>query len=485
MSGLAAVLSRSLSTSRWNNRLAMRLIVLTVLLNTVLSLFSTGFQLYYRYERDVQDTVAIFDIFDQSFKAPLSKAIWEFNFKQAEEIMIGLQSRREVVFLDLQATTGQRLTFGQSEPEEHTISRQMDLIYTTIGGETRPIGMLKMDVTLAYVDQLFWEQLVTILLANLFKTLLASIIMFALFYYLVARHLHTIASFVQSGDPSAKLTLQRRRGSDRDDLDSVVHAINAANDRHQRHMDHQALMNEELQSTNRRLLESNEELRQFSTVAAHDLQEPLRKIQIFGDLLRIEYQSSLDENGQAYIDRMTQAADRQKGLIKDLLEFSKVSQSRQIFAPVDLNLVMKQASLELEGSLEEIGGTISKDALPVVDGVDVLIRKLFGNLLSNAIKYRAADRPLQITISVKRDDQAARPEWVITVADNGIGFDNKHADAILEPFKRLQSGHQIRGTGMGLAICRKIIQQHNGELFAEGEVDKGSVFTIRLPVAKA
>ncbi|WP_350332872.1 sensor histidine kinase [Coralliovum pocilloporae] len=469
----------------WGNRLARRLIVLTVICNTVLSLFATGYQLFHRYERDVQDTMEIYDIFDQSFKASLAKSVWEFNFRQAEEILNGLASRRDVVFIELRTSTGQRLTQGQQQNTENVLSRSFQLVYDTPEGNRRPIGKLTMDISLEHVEELFWDQLVTILSANLLKTSLASIVMFVLFYSLVTRHLHHIASFVDRPDWSGNLTLDRARSEANDDLDSVVEAINTTYDRQKRYVDRQDEMNEELRQSNAKLVASNEELRQFSTIAAHDLQEPLRKIQIFGDLLRDEYTDGLDEQGQGYVDRMTQAAERQRLLIKDLLAYSKVSQSEQLFEPVHLNRILKQVLAEHESQLAAIDASVTVGTLPVVSGIEVLMTQLFDNLVSNAIKYRSPDRPLELNISVI--DVAESDEGsicAISVSDNGIGFEEKYAEVILEPFKRLQSDISISGTGMGLAICRKIAQQHHGDLTAQGHAGEGSVFTVTLPVVK-
>jgi two-component system, LuxR family, sensor kinase FixL len=235
---------------------------------------------------------------------------------------------------------------------------------------------------------------------------------------------------------------------------------------------------EELRQTLKRLEQSNRELEDFAYVASHDLQEPLRKIQAFGDLLKSKHAATLEGQGRDYIERMQSAARRMQVLINDLLSFSRVTTRAQPFVPVDLGEVAQEVAKDLEVRATDAGGRIVIGNLPTIHADPVQMRQLLQNLAANALKFHRPEVPPIVEISGRAEGRWAR----IEVADNGIGFEEKYAERIFTMFERLHSRGKYDGTGIGLAICRKIAERHGGEIRAHSTPGEGSVFTVSLPL---
>jgi two-component system sensor kinase FixL len=247
----------------------------------------------------------------------------------------------------------------------------------------------------------------------------------------------------------------------------------------------------ELDAQKTTLEQSNSELEQFAYVASHDLQEPLRKIQAFGTRLVASESENLSERGADYLQRMHNAAERMQVLINDLLSYSRVRSRAKEPAPVELGSVVDGVLGDLEVAIEEAEAKITIAELPVIRGDPVQFRQLFQNLLGNALKFRVPDRVPMINVSVSLDlgDEAMTFEsgfapnelWRITVEDNGIGFDQAYADRIFGIFQRLHGRSEYAGTGVGLAICKKIVEQHDGTIDAESAPGEGARFVMRFP----
>ena len=236
------------------------------------------------------------------------------------------------------------------------------------------------------------------------------------------------------------------------------------------------------------LQRSNRELEQFAAVASHDLQEPLRKIQAFGDRLRMRFRDQLGEQGQDYIDRMQASAKRMRKLIDDLLEYSRVTTKAQPFAPVNLTEIVREVADDLEARLHQTGGHVEIGELPVVQASPLQMRQLFQNLISNALKFRRPDEPPLVRISVASAAEATSGgsghglQCQIVIEDNGIGFEPQYGERIFELFQRLHGREDYEGTGIGLAICRKIVDRHNGHIVAHSTPGAGSRFVVTLPL---
>ncbi len=229
---------------------------------------------------------------------------------------------------------------------------------------------------------------------------------------------------------------------------------------------------------------SNSELERFASVASHDLQEPLRKIQAFGDRLRQKYGELLPEAGRDYVNRMQEAAKRMQDLINDLLMFSRLTTKEQRFSPVQLGKILTAVLSDLEVRVEENDAKIEVGNLPTIEADPVHMRQLFQNLLSNALKFRRPEVApvIKITVDIV-PGPGKHPGFVrLTFSDNGIGIDAKYHERIFGIFERLHSRGKYEGTGVGLAVCRKICDQHGGSIRVDSSTDGGSAFIAELPV---
>jgi PAS domain S-box-containing protein len=226
------------------------------------------------------------------------------------------------------------------------------------------------------------------------------------------------------------------------------------------------------------LARSNKELEQFAYFASHDLQEPLRKVVSFGDRLRDRFARELGPVGLDYLDRMQSAVLRMKHLIEDLLQLSRITRTKDPFEPVDLDRLIREILGDFEEKITQAKGVVAADPLGLVLGSRVQLRQLFQNLLENALKYSRKDTPPRVSF---RSRQSPDGYVEIDVQDNGIGFEAKFAEKIFEPFQRLHNRSDYPGNGIGLAICRKVIQKHGGEMRVKSAPGEGATFTVRLP----
>jgi PAS domain S-box-containing protein len=229
-----------------------------------------------------------------------------------------------------------------------------------------------------------------------------------------------------------------------------------------------------------RLEASNRELQDFASVAAHDLQEPLRKIQTFSDRLRTKYRDALVEEARDYLDRVQTSASRMQTLIEDLLTFSRITTKGMPFVPTDLGRVAREVLSDLEVRIEQTGAKVVVEKLPTIDADPSQMRQLFQNLIANALKFHKKGEVPEVTVGAEVRDG----ECVLRVADRGIGFDEKYLDRIFTIFQRLHGRSEYEGTGVGLAVCRRIVERHHGKITAESRLGEGATFVVCLPVAQ-
>jgi signal transduction histidine kinase len=239
-----------------------------------------------------------------------------------------------------------------------------------------------------------------------------------------------------------------------------------------------AVSNAELERRARELARSNAELEQFASIASHDLQEPLRKVRTFAARVRETESESLSERGVDYLRRAEASAERMQRLIEDLLVFSRVATQTRPFIPVDLDQVVHEALEDLDDLIRRSGATVTVGKLPTVTADPPQMRQLMQNLMSNALKFRRQGVPPEVDISATVDAGT----MTLIVRDNGIGFDQQYSRRIFRVFERLNGRGTYPGTGIGLSLCRKIVERHAGTIAAEGVAGAGSMFTVTLPV---
>ena len=225
------------------------------------------------------------------------------------------------------------------------------------------------------------------------------------------------------------------------------------------------------------LARSNSELEQFAYVASHDLQEPLRMIASYLQLLQRKYEGKLDEKADKYIHFAVDGASRMQSLINDLLDFSRVTTKAKEFEPTNCEGILDNVLSSLEVVIKESGATVSHDPLPEINADSIQIAQVFQNLISNAIKFRS-EKPPEIRISARQEAD----HWLFSVKDNGIGIDPKYSKRIFEVFKRLHKREEYPGTGIGLSICKKIVERHGGSIWVDSKPGKGSTFYFTLPI---
>jgi signal transduction histidine kinase len=244
---------------------------------------------------------------------------------------------------------------------------------------------------------------------------------------------------------------------------------------------------QELKVYSDKLERSNQELQSFASVASHDLQEPLRKIEAFGDRLQKKYSEQLTGDGALYLDRMQDAARRMRALINALLSYSRVTTKALPYAQVSLNDIAAEVLSDLQMRIEDTGGTVHVGSLPVIDADATQMRQLLQNLIANALKFRRKDEPSVVRVEARlftpEDASGQRmPQMCeISIADNGIGFDEKYLDRIFAIFQRLHGRNEYEGTGIGLATCRKILERHGGTITARSAPGQGATFIAVLP----
>jgi signal transduction histidine kinase len=236
------------------------------------------------------------------------------------------------------------------------------------------------------------------------------------------------------------------------------------------------LWEEELKQLADELRRSNADLQQFAYAASHDLQEPLRVVAGFVKLLENGYKGKLDEKADEFVDYIVDGVRRMQLLIKDLLEYSKAGTKGLDMRPADSFFAADKAICDLQASIDETGASVTCDELPIVMADVSQLGSLFQNLIGNAIKFHG-DEPLKVHIAAER----GKGEWIFSVRDNGIGIDPRQAERIFVMFKRLHTKEEYPGTGIGLAICKRIVERHGGRIWVESEQGRGSTFRFTIP----
>lgn len=232
---------------------------------------------------------------------------------------------------------------------------------------------------------------------------------------------------------------------------------------------------------NHLLKEYNDKLEEFSYAASHDMQEPLRKIHTFSNMLLAKCSNQLDVQGKNYLNKISASSERMSSIIQDLLNYSQETNPHAPITETDLDHIVKNIIADLEILIQNKGAIVSYSQLPVIRAIPSQVNRLFYNLIQNALKFSNPDLPPEITISGSNNSSDNR-YFDITVTDNGIGFETRYAEKIFGLFNRLNERHLFKGNGIGLALCKKIVENHNGEITAKSEPGLGSCFTIKLPI---
>ena len=233
------------------------------------------------------------------------------------------------------------------------------------------------------------------------------------------------------------------------------------------------------------LRRSNEDLLQFANIVSHDLKEPVRKISVFSSMLREDLGDKLEAKNAVYFDKVQRSTQRMSSIINGVLNYSTLNKSSQEVQPIDLNAVIDGIKTDLELIIHEKQAILVKDDFPEIQGAPILVHQLFYNLIHNSLKFSRPDNPPRVTISCLRVVHQGTEHIRVAIKDNGIGFEPEYAQKIFNAFERLHSKDQFEGTGLGLALCKKIAERHHGSIEALGKKDDGAEFIIMLPIRQA
>lgn len=261
-----------------------------------------------------------------------------------------------------------------------------------------------------------------------------------------------------------------------DSLDKRNTELSAANKSLQKEIKERKQIESKLRQTLMELARSNKELQQFAYVASHDLQEPLRKMRSYSEMLEKRYQGQLDEKADKFIGYIVDGANRMQTLINDLLSYSRVGRMEIFLEETNFETILNQVIVDFEKSIQETEAVITYDPLPTITANSSQISQLLQNLIGNALKFRGKEPPV-IHVSAKKTET----EWLFFVRDNGIGIEPEYAERIFIIFQRLHSRTEYPGTGVGLAICQRIIERHGGKIWVESELGKGATFYFTIP----
>jgi len=341
-----------------------------------------------------------------------------------------------------------------------------------------------------YTDLIVWQQISTTILT------LSVLIMMTLLVGMAGmvdravirplRQINQSMTIIGKGDLSHRTGMNAMNEVGRlsrsfDTMLDRLNAVMASRDALNREVQQRELAEAQLNETLTVLEHSNQELEEFAYVASHDLQEPLRKVSAFSSLLLQECAEAVSADGREYLDHIQGAVKRMQALINDLLQLSRITTRAKAFASVDLNAVLREALEDLESRLRDSRGTVTVEPLPTLDADATQLRQLFQNLIANALKFQKPGESPVVRVWA----QEVAPDTnrvVIGVEDQGIGFEPRFAERIFGLFQRLHGRQQYEGTGIGLAVCRRIVERHGGAIVAEGRPGDGATFRVELPL---
>ncbi|HUS06289.1 MAG TPA: ATP-binding protein, partial [Bryobacteraceae bacterium] len=253
---------------------------------------------------------------------------------------------------------------------------------------------------------------------------------------------------------------------------------------HAQKMEHVAMLErsvaertQQLAETNSDLRRVNEDLEQFAYSASHDLQEPLRNVTAYGELFRKVYEGKIDAQADEFLGYMVNSAKRMETLLKDLRIYTNATLASEPTSTVHAEIVLRRTLMALDGSIRETGATITFDPLPTLEIREVHLQQLFQNLIGNAMKYRKGDQPPVVHVAAEKQGG----DWVFSVTDNGIGIAPRHFKRIFGVFQRLHTAEKYSGTGIGLAICQKVVERYGGRIWVESQLGQGTTFHFALP----
>lgn len=464
-----------ISAALFSDRLARRLIAATILISGVFSILSSGAQVYSRYQSDIDTLRHNFELIETGYLTGIETSIWLFSFSQLEVLLDGLVKQPDITYLNIVTNTGHMFSRGEKPETDNYLRQRYALTFQETQQEEVGIGSLEVYVTTERVNARLWQDIWFILATNTIKTFLVSICLFTVFYMLVGRHLKKIVSDVQGKeDMQADVLVSLQRNlKHKDHLDEIADAINdlmvRVNQSHQ-----------QLNDVIKQLVKKNEQLESFAYISSHDLKEPVRTIMGFINLLQIKLEDNTDDDVRRYMQLVVSSGEQIHQLLEALLNYTKIDHMTDMLEVIDMSAVLNTVQKNLQTTLDVKQVKLDVAELPVVRGNKILLVQVLQNLIVNAIKYQPEGQQPVIKVFARKMDGF----WEISVQDNGIGIDSRYHRKVFEAFKRLHIQSEYQGSGIGLAICEKIILSLNGIIWVESEPGSGATFRFTLPVSE-
>ncbi len=479
--------------------IGLKLLTVILLISTGVALALTGLQLTLSWQRDTRALEQRLDEIGQTYLDSMAASLWHMDRPQLELQLDGLLRLPGMTYLEVreaQVSGTAPLVVTRGTPGQGDLTRSWALVYDD-RGIPRTIGVLQAEGSLGSALTAIVNQAAVTLAAQGVLTFLIALSTLAVVHRLLTRHLLDIARHVASYDillPRPPLKLHRQ--PQRDELEAVVLAFNdmfgkleqayaalrSTNAELQHEVVERRQKDRELLQLVEHLTGMNTELERFAYVASHDLQEPLRSISLYSQLLQRRYEGRLDQDADDYLRFLVTGAKRMHALITDLLTYSRITDKGAPFAEVSADDACAAALENLQESLRETGAQVTVGPLPHLEADPLQLMQLFQNLIGNAIKFHKPGIPPEVTVEARPMDH----HWQFTVRDNGIGIEPTGQD-IFEIFRRLHPISAYPGTGVGLAICKRIVQRHGGRIWAESEPGQGTTihFTLGQPLRDA
>ena len=486
-------------TSYLKRRLSWRLLTSILLFSSIITLIGAALQLYLDYQRDLEYVDDRIESIRITHLGSLTTSLWKLDHPQLATESGNIARMRDVVAVKIHVNGKVAYQAGDEvSPEDRIRTRRFPMIYEDERHRAE-LGALEVVVSLSGVRQRLFDRVLVILGTQALKTFLVSIFFLFIIHLLVVRHLHVMSAYARvlrigHLDTEIKLDRPAHPPKQRDELDEVVDAINAMRQNLQqdvavretieaelrRHRDElDALVAQrtaELEKIAIELKNSNQELQSFAYTLSHDLQEPLRMISSYMQLLKRRYKGKLEQDADEFIAYAMDGAKRMSAMIDGLLQYSRVETQGEPFSLHDLDEVLDEALANLRLIIEDSTAEVDKNPLPTLATDASQMQRLFQNLIGNALKFRGDVSP-RVRIEAERHGA----EWVFSIADNGIGIPPEQAERIFNMFQRLHTREEYPGMGIGLAVCKRIVERHGGRIWVESELGNGCTFFFTLP----
>jgi signal transduction histidine kinase len=484
----------------WNdrgkaNKIGRKLILLIVAFSSFLAFLATGLQLFFEYRQQRADLDSMLEEV-RIFLPPIAASVWAFDERQIGLALDALTHLTHIDRATVTTTDGKSSWTAASGASSRLVTRHYPLLYEA-RGRPQQIAVIEVVASLDTLYSRLLSQAITILVSNSIKTFLVAAFMYFVFRRMVTGRIEELARNVGTLVPEQLLTQASvrddyyERTQPGDEIDTLRFAFDtiaqrlklAVQDLHDRnaelqHENHERKRAEaDLQQLVAELSRTNVELERFAYVAAHDLQEPIRGLVSFSQLLDRKYADNLGSEGKEYLDFIIGEAKRLSELVRDLLQYSQAGAHGFEIEPVDCDAMVAGVVESRRLQIDEKQARIVIGPMPRLTADVTQLRQVFDNLLGNALKYSREDTPPEIHVQAKREGEA----WRFEVSDNGIGIDAQYHTYVFELFRRLHTRSAFSGTGIGLALCKRIVEGHGGRMWLTSTPGVGTRILFTIP----